>query len=135
MKKKHYYLVITLAVTLSVLAFDSVKRAFFLDTKIAYADPSITYVHGADGSEHLALNNFYPKTNVFPNPSDWNSEAGVSTRQMQIMAEISKRGLNSNRVMETTCEEYENNMCALIMTGVAVITPSNEVIQVWNNPF
>lgn len=135
MKKRHYYRLIAMAVTLSVLAFGSVKRAYLMDTKIAYADPSITYVYGTDGSEHLALNNFYPETHVFPNPSDWSSEAGLSTKQMKVMAEITKKGLNTCRVMETYCEQYDNNVCPFIMTGVAVITGDNQVIQVWNNPF
>jgi len=134
MKKKHLLLAI-MALTLTVFSVDTLKKAFCFDTKIAYADPSIDYVYGKDGSEHLALKNFYPETHVFPNPSDWSTNAGLSTKQMQVMAEISKKGLNTCRVMETYCSQYENNMCPFIMTGVAVITADNQVIQVWNNPF
>ena len=60
MKKKHLYM-IAMSAILSVITLGSVKRALFFDTKIAYADPSITYIYGADGSEHAGLNNFYPK--------------------------------------------------------------------------
>ncbi|MBR5159539.1 MAG: hypothetical protein IKW84_08165 [Bacteroidaceae bacterium] len=135
MKKKHYYLVITLAVTLSVLAFDSVKRAFFLDTKIAYADPSYTYVYGTDGNEHLALNNFYPKTKEIQEPSSTSGSLGVGYENISANASLSHISLNECSIFETHCESDRNNLCPLGMTGVAVVTPNGQVIQVWNNPF
>lgn len=124
-----------LAVSLTVISVESVQRALVFDTKIAYADPSFTYVYGSDGNEHLAVNNFYPRTHTFSNPSDWNGSFGLTYAQILAQLSMSKKALNECRIIETHCEEYENNLCPLSMTGVAVIKPSGEVVPVWNNPF
>ncbi|MBR2396544.1 MAG: hypothetical protein IKB00_08050 [Bacteroidaceae bacterium] len=134
MKKKHLYM-IAMSAILSVITLGSVKRALFFDTKIAYADPSITYVYGTDGSEHLALNNFYPKTNQLDNPSNWNAGAGGGYQNVQANLNMSHEALNACRIIETYCDNDRNNLCPLAMTGVAVVTPSGQVIQLWSNPF
>lgn len=135
MKKKRYLALAVLMLTLSVITVGSVKRALLFDTKIAYADPSLTYVYGADGSEHLALNNFYPKTKQFDNPSSWSSGLGASYDDIAASANMSHTALNACRIFETHCENDRNNLCPLAMTGVAIVTPDGQVIQVWSNPF
>ena len=135
MKKNRYFLFALLTLFFTVMTVDSVKRALFFDTKIAYADPSITYVYGPDGSEHLALCNFYPKTHVFPNPSDWTGAFGLTWAQIAAQLNLSKKALNSCRILETHCEQDDDNLCPFAMTGVAVVKPDGEVVQVWSNPF
>ena len=134
MKKRNLILAI-MAFTLTVFTVDSLKKAFIFDTRIAYADPQITYVYGTDGSEHLALNNFYPKTNQLDNPSNWNAGAGGGYQNVQANLNMSHEALNACRIIETYCDNDRNNLCPLAMTGVAVVTPSGQVIQLWSNPF
>ena len=134
MKKKHLYM-IAMSAILSVITLGSVKRALFFDTKIAYADPSITYVYGTDGSEHLAIFNFYPRTHDYANPSEWCASAGAEIKNLQAQLNMSKKALNACRVVETHCEQEDDNLCPLTLTGVAIITPAGEVHQLWTNPF
>lgn len=133
--KKRYFLFAILTVTLSVITVGSVRRALLFDTKIAYADPSIIYVYGTDGSEHLAICNFYPRTHDYANPSEWCASAGAEFKNLQAQLNMSKKALNACRVVETHCEQEDDNLCPLTLTGVAIITPAGEVHQLWTNPF
>lgn len=135
MKKKRFIMLAMMTLTLSVIAVGSVRRALLFDTRIAYADPSLTYVFGSDGSEHLALNNFYPKTTQFDNPSSWSSALGANYDDLAASANMSHTALNACRIFDTHCDNDRNNLCPLAMTGVAIVTPDGQVIQVWSNPF
>jgi hypothetical protein len=135
MKKKSIFLFAILTVALSVFTVGSVRRALLFDTRIAYADPSIVYVTGTDGSEHLALMNFYPKTTQISNPSSWSGGGGVNYNDLEAQANMSHTALNSCKVYETHCDNNKNNLCPLSLTGVFIVTPNGQVIQVWNNPF
>jgi len=134
MKKKHYYL-LTIVAALSAITVSPLKRALFFDTQMAYADPTMAYVYGSDGNEHLALYNFYPKTTQFDNPSSWSGGMGVSYDDIAANANMSHTALNACRIFETHCDNDRNNLCPLSMTGVAIVTPNGQVIQVWSNPF
>lgn len=135
MKKRKTILFATVAAAFTVLSAGSVRKAFCLDTKIAYADPTITYLYGSDGTEHAALNNFYPHTRVVSNPSDWNGSAQGGASRFNLNLGLSKKALNECKILETQCEENENNMCPFSMTGVFAVTEGGEIIQVWNNYF
>lgn len=135
MKKKHLFLFALFTATMSVITVGSVRHALFFDTKIAYADPSITYVYGTDGGEHLALCNFYPRTRDYANPSDWSGGANVDWGQVRSTFSLSKKALNACRVVETHCEQDDDNLCPFAMTGVSIVTPEGQVCQLWTNPF
>ena len=135
MKKKHLYMIAILTATLSVITGGSVKRALFFDTQIAYADPTITYVYGTDGSEHAGLNNFYPRTRDYANPSDWTGSGGVDWGKVRTQFNLSKKALNACRVVETHCEPQTDNLCLFSLTGTAIVTPEGRVCQLWNNPY
>ena len=135
MKKKSLHIFALFTAIMSVITIGSVKRALFFDTKIAYADPSITYVYGTDGSEHLAICNFYPRTHDYANPSEWSGGANVDWNQVRASLNLTKKALNACRVVETHCEQEDDNLCPYAMTGVAIVTPQGEVHQLWNNPF
>ena len=135
MKKKRFFLLALFTITLSVFTVGPVKRALFFDTKIAYADPSFTYVYGVDGGEHLALCNFYPRTYDHSNPSDWSGGANVDWNQVRSALNLSKKALNACRIIETRCEQDDDNLCPFAMTGAAIVTPQGEVHQLWSNPF
>ena len=134
MKKRNLILAI-MAFNLTVFTVDSLKKAFIFDTRIAYADPQITYVYGTDGSEHLAICNFYPRTHDYANPSEWSAGANVDWGSVRSRFNLSKRALNSCRVVETHCEQDDDNLCPLSLTGAAIVTPSGQVYQLWSNPF
>lgn len=135
MKKKQLFLFAIVAAALSVITAGSLKRVFFFDTRIAYADPTITYVYGTDGGEHLAIYNFYPRTHDYANPSEWSAGANVDWEGVRAALNMSKRALNACRVVETHCEQDDDNLCPFALTGVAIVTPSGEVHQLWSNPF
>ena len=135
MKKKSLHIFALFTAIMSVITIGSVKRALFFDTKIAYADPSITYVYGTDGSEHLAICNFYPRTHDYANPSELSGGANVDWNQVRASLNLTKKALNACRVVETHCEQEDDNLCPYAMTGVAIVTPQGEVHQLWNNPF
>lgn len=135
MKKKRLFLLALLTITMSVITVGSVKRALFFDTKIAYADPSIIYVYGTDGAEHLAICNFYPRTIDHSNPSDWSGGANVDWEKVRTSLSLSKKALNACRVIETRCEPEDDNLCPFALTGAAIVTPQGEVHQLWTNPF
>lgn len=135
MKKKHFYLLAFMALLFTALSFETVRSTLFFDSKIAYAEPSYTILTGPDGSEHVALDNFYPKTQVFNNPSDWKGSFGLTWAQVVGQLSLSKKALNTCRILDTQCAEYEDSLCPFILTGVAVVTSDNQVIPVWHNPF
>lgn len=135
MKKKYYYLLAFLTLCISATTVNSVKRALFIDTRIAYSDPTMVYVYGADGGDHLALCNFYPKTEEVSKPSGWSAEVEGSYGGADGSANVSHTALNANKVINVYCDNDRNNLCPLSMTGVFVITSSGQVIPVTNNPF
>ena len=135
MKKKHFYLLAFMALLFTALSFETVRSTLFFDSKIAYAEPSYTILTGSDGSEHIALDNFYPKTIVYSGPSDWDGKFGLTWAQVVGQLGLSKKARNTCRILDTHCEEYEESLCPFILTGVAVVTSDNQVIPVWHNPF
>ena len=120
MKKKYLYLFAFLALTVTVATVDPVKRALFLDTRIAYSDPTLVYVDG-NGGEHLALYNFYPKTEEVSKPSGWSAEAEGGYQGAEGNVNISHTALNANKVISVQCDNDRNNLCPLSMTGVFVV--------------
>jgi hypothetical protein len=135
MKKNIYCMLAVIMAAATVLSIDYLRQAFFFDTKIAYADPTLTYVYGSDGSEHAALCNFYPRTHDHSNPSEWGGGANVDWGQVRSSLNMTKKALNACRVVETRCEQEDDNLCPFTLTGVAIVTPQGEVHQLWNNPF
>ena len=133
--KKKYYLLAFLTLSIAVATVDSVKRALFLDTRIAYSDPSMTYVYGTDGGDHLALCNFYPKTEEVSKPSGWSAGIEGSYDGMEAGANVSHTALNANKVISIQCSSSKNNLCVLSMTGTFVVTSSGQVIPITSNPF
>lgn len=135
MKKRKLILFAIMAATVTVLSVNTVRNALCLDTRIAYADPALTYIFGPDGSEHAAVNNFYPHTRVISNPSDWNGSAQGGAPKINLNLGLSKKALNECKILETQCQASEDNLCPFSMTGVFVVTKEGEVIQVWANGF
>ena len=135
MKKNSLFMLSILSVTLSVFSVGSVRRALLFDTRIAYADASIIYIIGRDGSEHAALDNFYPRTHDYANPSEWSAGAGVDWNNVRSQLSLSKRALNACRIVETHCEHEDDSACPFALTGAAIVTPSGQVYQLWSNPF
>lgn len=134
MKTNKLFLLTLLAAAITVTSLDSVKDAFLFCNNTAYADPSITYINGTDGNEHVALNNFYPET-TYNTPSEWQGNFGLTVPKVQAKLGMSYEALNTCVIVDTHCEEDTDNLCPLCMTGLSVVKPNGQVITVYSNPF